>query len=65
LILALHDTKKAAIDSRGGNQNLVDFMGIILKGLNFTDRIKDNTDYNLTNIQLAEHFNNNKKNETN
>lgn len=56
LILTLHENKKNNADKSTNNTNMVDFMGIILKGLNFTNRIKDNTEYNLSNIKLAEHF---------
>jgi len=61
LILTLHENKKNNVEKSTNNSNMVDFMGIILKGLNFTNRIKDNTDYNLSNIQLAEHFNQSSK----
>lgn len=61
LILTLHENKKNNVEKSTNNSNMVDFMGIILKGLNFTNRIKDNTEYNLSNIKLAEHFNNSSK----
>lgn len=60
MILTLHDTnKKQQLEKTTINATLVDFMGTILKGLNHSKRIKDNTQFNLTNIKLAEHFNKN------
>lgn len=59
-IATLHDNMKTTNEKNRNDQNLVDFMGQVLKGLDFTNRIKDNTDYNLTNIKLAEHLNNSK-----
>jgi len=59
-IATLHDNMKPNNEKQKNDQNLVDFMGQVLKGLDFTNRIKDNTDYNLTNIKLAEHLNNSK-----
>jgi len=59
-IATLHDNMKPINEKHKNDQNLVDFMGQVLKGLDFTNRIKDNTDYNLTNIKLAEHLNNSK-----
>jgi len=57
LILTLNDSKKQTGEKTTNNSNLVDFMGTILKGLDVTKRIKDETDYNLNNIKIAEHFN--------
>jgi len=57
LILTLNDSKKNTGEKGANNSNLVDFMGTILKGFDFTKKIKDETDYNLNNIKLAEHFN--------
>lgn len=39
LILTLHENKKNNADKSTNNTNMVDFMGIILKGLNFTNRV--------------------------
>ena len=52
LILVLHDTKKGqTLDKSAINTALVDFMGSVLKGLDFSQRIRDNTEFNLTNIK--------------
>jgi len=57
----LNDHKKGGVDRTQSSSLLVDFMGTCLKGLDFTQRIKDNTEFNLSNIELGYHFEEEKK----